>query len=187
MVLLLPYKEQKKIRIWQQNLNKSPTIQQHFLYNLKPSNYNITAIQEPATNSINLVISNSKWNMIYLTTHNKENTKKTWSVLFVNKKISKDGWHIILLDNPDITVIKLINQEGNIQIYNIYHDSNHQDMLTFLTHHLSTQQNDNNSTNTVGIILLGNFNQHHPSGMTLATITYSNQPTYQQLNCSLTS
>ena len=73
---------QRKICIWPQNLNKLATAQQHFLHNLSPSTYNITVI-----NCTNLTTANSKWNVIYPTMHNKTNAKRTWSVLFINKKI----------------------------------------------------------------------------------------------------
>ena len=81
-----------RIRIWQQNLNKSTMAQQHFLHNLNPNTFNIAVIQELATNCVNLMTANSKWNVIYPTPHNKTNAKCTWSVLFVNKSILKDGW-----------------------------------------------------------------------------------------------
>jgi hypothetical protein len=105
-------------------------------------------------------MANSKWNVIYPTTHNKTNAKRTQSVLFVNKKISKDGRQVIPLDNPDITAIELNNSDENTRIYNIYNDGNHQDTLTFLARHLEAQNHDTN--NTTGLIILGDFNRHHP-------------------------
>ena len=155
-----PPNKQRKIRIWQQNLNKSATAQQHFLHNLNPTTYDIAVIQEPAINRTNLTTANSKWNIVYPTMHNKTNAKRTRSVLFINKKISKDGWHIIPIESPDITAIELINEEGNICIYNIYNNGNHQDTLTLLAHHLGTQHSTTNIT--AGLILLGDFNCHHP-------------------------
>ena len=88
--------------------------QQHFLHNLNPNTFNIAVIQELAINCINLTTANSKWNVIYPTPHNKTNAKCTRSVLFVNKSISKDGWHIIPLDNPDITAIKIFSRKGTL-------------------------------------------------------------------------
>ena len=62
-----PPTEWSSICIWQQNLNKSNTIQQHFLSNLNPNKYDIAAIQELTINCINLMVVNSRWSIIYPT------------------------------------------------------------------------------------------------------------------------
>ena len=63
------------IKIWQQNLNQSATAQQHLLHNLDPALYVIATLQEPAINCVNLTMTNSKWNIIYPSTHNKAKAK----------------------------------------------------------------------------------------------------------------
>lgn len=62
-----------------------------------------------------------------------------------------------------MTAIEITSREGSLRLYNIYNDGNHQDTLQFMARHLATQQQpeivENDSS---GIILLGDFNRHHP-------------------------
>ena len=64
--------QQRTLRIWQQNLNKSRSAQQHMLCNLNPNEYNIALLQEPVINTVNLTTTNSRWNIIYPTCHNND-------------------------------------------------------------------------------------------------------------------
>lgn len=58
--------------------------------------------------------------------------------------------------------INIINQEGAIQLYNIYNDSNHHNTLTFIVQHLASQPCNAGSCAIKGSLLLGDFNRHHP-------------------------
>jgi exonuclease III len=152
----------KTLRIWQQNLNKAKNAQQHLLCNLDPQKYNITAIQELVINYVNLTTSNPHWNIIYPTTHHTTNTKRTRSIMLVNKRISKDHWRTLPMESPDITAMELSGEFGKLRIYNVYNDGTHSQTLKYLASHLAAQQRPAQNNDTSSILLLGDFNRHHP-------------------------
>ena len=127
------------LRIWQQNMNKSRNAQQHMLCNLNPAQYDIALIQEPVINVVNLTTSNPKWNVIYPSTHNKDRATRTRSVILINKAISKDSWRTIPIETPDVTAIELSGAFGRIRIYNVYNDNTHNDTLTALEDHFTSE------------------------------------------------
>lgn len=55
----------RTVRIWQQNLNKSPVAQLHFLNSLDPTLYDIAAIQEPYLDFQGLTRASSRWRVHY--------------------------------------------------------------------------------------------------------------------------
>ncbi|KIK45267.1 hypothetical protein CY34DRAFT_41396, partial [Suillus luteus UH-Slu-Lm8-n1] len=54
------------------------------------------------------------------------------SILLVNKKISKNTWHIIPLESPNVTAIELTGNFGKVHIYNIYNPCDHNRTIRFL-------------------------------------------------------
>ncbi|KAG1796593.1 uncharacterized protein BJ212DRAFT_1234582, partial [Suillus subaureus] len=112
----------ESLKIWQQNLQKSLNAWEHMLRNLDLNIYNIACIQEPYLNPVNLAnASNLKqyWDIIYPTDHHA-NTNRSQTIILVNKKLSKNNWHMVPIKSPNIMAIKLIGQFGKVCIYNIY-------------------------------------------------------------------
>jgi exonuclease III len=147
--------------IWQQNMNKSRNAQQHMLCNLDPKQYDITLIQEPVINIINLTMANPKWNVVYPSTHNKDRATRTRSVILINKAVSKDSWCAVPIESPDITTIELSGTFGRIRICNVYNDNTHNNTLTMLENHF-TFVNAHERNLPGGLLLMGDFNCHHP-------------------------
>ncbi|KAG1816802.1 uncharacterized protein BJ212DRAFT_1237052, partial [Suillus subaureus] len=109
-------------KIWQQNLRKSSSTWEHMLQNLNPNTYDLACIQEPFLNPVGLAnASNLRqlWDVIYPSNHHT-NLERSQSILLVNKKLSKNNWHIIPLNSPNITAIELHRDFGKVCIYNIY-------------------------------------------------------------------
>jgi hypothetical protein len=85
--------DRANIKIWQQNINKSPTSQ----HDLISSKYlidigaNIVALQEPAINHFNKTIAAKDWIPIYPSTHSKQ-PDKTRSVILVSAMLASDSW-----------------------------------------------------------------------------------------------
>ncbi|KAG2150785.1 hypothetical protein DEU56DRAFT_728573, partial [Suillus clintonianus] len=116
-----------QFRIWQQNLRKSINAWEHMLAELNPEVYDLACIQEPYLNPVNLAnASNLRkyWDVIYPTNHHS-GTERTQSILLVNKKLSKNKWHIIPLETPNVTAIELTGDFGKVRIYNIYNPCDH--------------------------------------------------------------
>ncbi|KAH7919725.1 hypothetical protein BV22DRAFT_995247, partial [Leucogyrophana mollusca] len=114
------------LRVWQQNLRKSQAAQEDFLKDLSPDLYDVAAIQEPHLNFVNLApVPASHWTTVYPTCHNVNNADRTQSLILVSKRLSKNNWHIIPLDNPNVTAIEIKGGAGRTRIYNIYNACDH--------------------------------------------------------------
>ena len=162
-------------KIWQQNLWKSPNAWEHMLKNLDPKTYDLACIQEPYLNPVGLAnASNLRryWDVIYPTNHHS-NPERSQSILLVNKNLSKNNWHIVLLDTPNITAIELNGDFGKVRIYNIYNACDHARTLQFLERHMRAEEELSRSRHrniaqgdqqvaAVNMIWLGDFNRHHP-------------------------
>ncbi|KAH7903836.1 hypothetical protein BJ138DRAFT_973631, partial [Hygrophoropsis aurantiaca] len=81
--------------------------------------YDIIAIQEPYINIINLTMSNSKWDVIYPSTHYTKPTE-TYTVLLINKALSKNKWRAIKVDSPNITAVEVDGNDRKVRLYNLY-------------------------------------------------------------------
>jgi len=70
-------KEHKKLTIWQQNLNKSPSCQHGLISSgrLAKHNIDIIALQEPSINFLNKTIAMRDWIPLYPSTHSKQPEK----------------------------------------------------------------------------------------------------------------
>ena len=119
------------VRIWQQNLNKSPVAQLHLLNALNPSLYDIAAIQEPHLDFQGLTRASSRWRVHYPDRY-AFNRKDTRSLLFVNARLSTNAWTPIAIDSHDISAICLSTEDRDFHIYNIYNDGNHSNSINTL-------------------------------------------------------
>jgi len=154
-----------KISIWQQNVNKSPTSQ----HDLISSKYlidigaNIIALQEPAINHLNKTITTKDWIPIYPSTHSKQ-PDKTRSVTLISAALTSDSWQQLDFPSGDVTTIQLKGNWGQLTIFNIYNDGQHNSMVNLLTDytHRHTSVIGDNMVGNVHTIWLGDFNRHHP-------------------------
>ena len=150
--------EEGKLRIWQQNTNRS-LIAQHDLLNMLGNNdYDICAIQEPYLDSMNKTRANSHWIVIYPTTHATD-PKKTRAVILVNKKLSTDRWEELDIDSGDATGMRLRTDTNTIDIYNIYNSQDNNEAVEKVDE-AARRHMDQNARNQQ--IWLGDFNRHHP-------------------------
>lgn len=145
------------------------------LRNLNPEKYDLECIQEPFLNAVGLAnASNLRrfWDVIYPTNHHS-NPERSQTILLVNKKLSKNNWHIIPLDTPNITAIEIHGHFGKVRIYNIYNACDHSRTLQFLERHIILEEaasrnlprsnaKGENRTNNAHMIWMGDFNRHHP-------------------------
>src|SRR5271170_6998718 len=98
--------ETRKLRIWQQNLNKSLEGQLDLLHSLKAEKYNVIAIQEPHIDFLGRTRANPYWSVIYPINH-LVNPKKTRSVLLINRNISTNNWEGLNINSSDVTGVHL--------------------------------------------------------------------------------
>ncbi|KAJ7042936.1 hypothetical protein C8F04DRAFT_945023, partial [Mycena alexandri] len=114
----------ERLRLWQQNLNKSLDSQLDFLHSLKPSVYDIALIQEPHIDFRGVSRSNRAFVSVYPPTH-AENQRATRSLILVNSNIPSSSWTVIPIPYPDVTAIELVGNFGTVRIINVYNDCNH--------------------------------------------------------------
>ncbi|KAG1879043.1 hypothetical protein F4604DRAFT_1499575, partial [Suillus subluteus] len=109
-------------KIWQQNLRKSLNAWEHMLHNLNPNVYDLAYIQEPYLNMVNLANASTLsqyWDVIYPSNHNAK-TERSQTIMLVNKRISKNNWHIIPINSLNVMAIELTGLFSKVRIYNIY-------------------------------------------------------------------
>jgi exonuclease III len=157
-------------KIWQQNLRKSPNAWEHMLKNLDPEKYDLACIQEPYLNPVNLANASnlrSYWDVIYPSNHNS-GAHRTQVIMLVNKRLSKNNWHIIPIKSPNVMAIELTGQFGKVRIYNIYNPCDSDHTLHFLERHMAAEERaqrlaqGENSAEPQHIVWVGDFNRHHP-------------------------
>ena len=158
-----------KIKIWQQNVNKSPICQHDLLSGGKLSDMNIDviALQEPAINAFNhnLTIAARNWSTIYPTTHNAA-PNKTRSIILVSAQISTDTWNQLDFPSGDVTVIQIKGSWGKLTIFNIYNEGNSNVTINALTKYYKDNRDNMERGTEPGksahILWVGDFNRHHP-------------------------
>jgi hypothetical protein len=150
-----------KLRIWQQNLNKSFFAQSHLLHSIRPDTYDILVIQEPYLDRLGNTRDNSQWRVHYPDQHETAR-QKTRSVILINKSIPTGSWSPIRIDSNDITGILVKGQDFDIAIYNIYNDCTHSENITAARGALTHLTNSRPERPTY-TLLLGDFNRHHPA------------------------
>ncbi|TFK16961.1 hypothetical protein FA15DRAFT_546699, partial [Coprinopsis marcescibilis] len=122
-----PTNNERQLRIWQQNINKSLIGQMDLLVAMKRK-YDICAIQEPYIDFLGLTWANSNWTVIYPHNHTK-NPKATRSLILVSAKISSDAWTPLVLNSQDVTGIEIYGDFGTIRIFNVYNNCKHNDAI----------------------------------------------------------
>ncbi|QRV80135.1 Reverse transcriptase from transposon X-element protein [Ceratobasidium sp. AG-Ba] len=149
-------RETGKLKIWQQNVNTSPHAHHDLMKAAVPDSWDILAIQEPALNNKNAIGITSKWISVYPTNHLRDGQPRSRSLLLVNRKLSTNRWRAVALGSADVTAIELETSRGKTRIYNVYNDGAHDDTIKLLATHLA------NTPRNINVILLGDFNRHHP-------------------------
>ena len=151
------FNNRDKLRIWQQNVNKSRTVQEDLLESLNTGWYDICAIQEPCIDCFNNTRANSKWQVVYPAMHRKS-PKKTHSVLLINAQISTNTWRPLDTDSGNLTVVQLATSLGDVDIYNLYNDAKHDETTTTVVQVIRSHRRQNDDKH---MIWLGDFNRHH--------------------------
>jgi hypothetical protein len=82
-----------KLKIWQQNVNKSVTCQHNLISIgcLANEKFDIVVLQEPHINYLNKTIATHNWTVIYPTTH-RNNPEHTRSAILILSHILTDTW-----------------------------------------------------------------------------------------------
>ena len=149
------------LRIWQQNLNTSHIAQLTLTNTLRPLDWDIIALQEPAINKIGNTRANSHWRVVYPTTK-YSNGAKPRAVMLINSNISTNAWRQIDFPSADVVIIQVTTLQGLCTILNIYNDCKHDNTIAALEQYLTSNIATIRPDPQDHMIWLGDFNRHHP-------------------------
>lgn len=126
-----------RLRIWQQNLNKSNKAQYDLINSPIHNDWDIVLLQEPYINSLGNTKANHHWRVIYPSS-NLSDTSMKQSVILVNTKLDMNSWaQVRFKGTNDIMVIQIKYTQGRVTIFNIYNDCNHSDILVAMDKYLT--------------------------------------------------
>jgi hypothetical protein len=147
----------QRLRIWQQNLNRSLEGQLDLLQSLRAKDYDLAMLQEPHIDFLGRTRSNLHWTVVYPKQH-LANPSATRSVILVNRNLTSNNWTEISLPSTDMTGIRLCGDFGIIHIINIYNDCEHNGSLEVVKEYMRGRAREQVEGERVQYIWLGDFN-----------------------------
>ena len=106
------------------------------------NNYDIICIQEPHFDHLKAMQATPVWHLVTPTgwNRNEPNEKTPRAIILVHTWLSTNSWMQIDLESPNAVAIKILGEEGEISIYNIYNDCTHSEMLMKFQEHLEERE-----------------------------------------------
>ncbi len=150
-----------RLKIWQQNLNKSNRAQFDLINVPLHKDWDLLLLQEPYIATFGNTKANSQWHTIYPTSHLTDNTTNR-SVILVNTEIDMNAWAQVPFEGMgDMTVIQFSLPQGQFTIFNIYNDCKHSNTLVMLWHFIKRSFPTILTSDVDHMLWCGNFNCHH--------------------------
>ena len=123
---------QMRLRIWQQNLNKSNKVQFDLIKALLHKDWDILLLQELYIDNLSNMKATSRWHVIYPSSHLADDSACR-TVILVNAALDTNVWAQVPLEGSnDISVLQFRLPQGCLTIFNVYNNCTHQNMLTTL-------------------------------------------------------
>lgn len=154
-----PTSPRQKLKIWQQNLNKSLTAQSDFIHRLQ--SYDIALVQEPFIDWQGYSRAMPKWTMVY-PPGSLANRKATRSLIMVSSQIKSDEWRVLPLESPDVTAIELVGTYGTLRIFNWYVAGNSNRTIHTVRDFLQRFPRAQCRRQPAYDLVAGDTNRHHP-------------------------
>ena len=157
------------LKIWQQNVYKSPICQHDIISSSKLARegIDIVALQEPELYNFEEgnpegTVTSKEWTTIFPSTH-ATNSDKTRSLIPIRADIVTDDWSQIDINLGDITAVLLRGSWGTLAIFNAYIDCNlDQGIDDLATATRKYEDSSGSPREKVHALWLGDFNRHHP-------------------------
>jgi hypothetical protein len=112
--------------------------------NLDPEVYDIACMQDLFLNPVNLAnASNLRqfWDVIYPTDHHTT-PGRSQTIMLINKRLSKNNWHIVPLKSTNVMAIELMGDFGKVHIYKIYNPCDGNNTIQFLERQMRSVEHD---------------------------------------------
>src|SRR6266481_82168 len=150
-----------RLRLWQQNLNKSDKAHFNLINSLVHNDWDLLLLQEPYIDTFGNMKANSKWHTIYPSLHLTDNATNR-SVILVNVALDTNSWTQLPFEGSnDVMVLQFSLPQGHLTIFNIYNDCIHSDTLSKLHQYLDQHSADLLASEVDHMIWCGDFNRHH--------------------------
>ena len=118
-----------RLRIWQQNLNKSDKAQFDLINTPLHKDWDVLLLQEPYINNLGNTKATSRWHVIYPSSHLADDSTCR-SVILVNTALDTNAWAQVPLEGSNnITILQFQLPRGCLTVFNIYNDCTHQNTL----------------------------------------------------------
>jgi hypothetical protein len=144
----------QKLKLWQQNLDRSLDNQHELLQSMGRGAYHIAALQEPYIGLGNLTRGNSHWHVVYPSQDGEEG-KRTRAATLVNASVPTEAWSQLHVPSLDVVTIELHGEFGTLRVVNIYNDGDNNDTLGVLRDFMRAQTPGRGQT---FYVWLGDFN-----------------------------
>src|ERR1700690_4371177 len=151
-----------RLRIWQQNLNKSAKAQWDLINSLVHKDWDVLLLQEPYIDSYNNTKATNNWRVVYPSSHLADDSKVR-SVILVNTKLDTNHWRQVNLEgNNDLTAVQFHGPYGRVSLFNVYNDCGHSrattDLHRFINDNRRAICHDDEDDH---VLWCGDFNRHH--------------------------
>src|SRR5882672_8830288 len=130
-----------KLRIRQQNANKSLIAQSDLLHRTDPKLFDIVSIQEPYLDHFHNTCATQNWHTVYPQEHSID-PSKTRSVILINKMIVVDAWTQVELGSSDITAVQIQTQLGAVLMINTYNDNANTNSMRVVARHMRKMERE---------------------------------------------
>ena len=157
-----PHTTPDRLRIWQQNLNKSRTAQEDLINSNLHEEFDILLLQELFIDSYGNMKATQYWRVIYPSLHLSE-LLPLRVVILVSVLLDTNIWsQIHILNTRDITAVQIVGSFGFINILDIYNDCHNMDTVELMGACQLPRPAGIPSNGPKYMIWGGDFNCHHP-------------------------
>jgi hypothetical protein len=149
-----------QLRVWQQNLNKSLTAQQHLLNTASPRDWDVLMLQKPWFGKT-VTRATHAWRVLYPDIYYENKTTNLRSIILVSTNLSTDQYEQVQFRSADVTGLRIVTEAGPITLLNVYNDCNHNAAIEEIDEYLSRTFPDDLIPEEEHVIMAGDFNRHH--------------------------
>ena len=151
----------KRLRIWQQNLDKSDKAQCNLINSSVHKDWDLLLLQEPYIDKFGNTKVTSKWHTIYPSSHLSDASVNR-SIILVNTALDTNTWAQVPVEGSNnITALRLRLPHGQLTNFNIYNDCTHSNTLSLFRQYLNKTASSSLAASGDRMLWCGDFNCHH--------------------------
>src|SRR6266481_10091192 len=150
-----------RLRIWQQNLNKSDKAHFDLINSLAHKDWDLLLLQEPYIDAFGNTKATSKWHTIYPSLQFTDSAVDR-SVILVNTALDTNAWAQIPFKGlGNITIIQFCLPRGCLTIFNIFNNCLHSNTLMLIRDNMTQHSAAILVSKEDHVVWCGDFNHHH--------------------------